>query len=613
MFTEFELKIAQKMSLDIRYFCHEPPRKGFLCKQSVTVLPQLLADMLRETNVSGVVLFAENLESTPQILALTNAIQASAMASASGKPMLISIDQEGGRVARLPEGTPFAGNMAIGATYSEHNIKQASVVSSVIAEELLALGFNNNYAPVIDVNTNPENPVINTRSFGENPLNVAKLGVAVVNGLQDKGIMATLKHFPGHGDTNVDSHLGLPRVDHSIETFKRIDLLPFQYAIDNSEPAMIMTAHIQYPALDSSTFTNKTGETIIKPATMSRKILTDLLRDEMGFNGIIATDALDMAGIAHFYEPVTATVETFLAGSDLALMPYIIRVPSDIDKFKQFIKDVASALEEKINNKEFSLEEIDASVERINFYKNKYIPFNQQSTTTKEERLIKANGVIHSKANKNLQQVLANQSATIIKNKDNLLPLSLHNIKHIKLIVMDEIEQQALELAIQQTQLKIESKTLQSPIVISTVVANAAKDSNNSLHSNEKVDLVIAVVDVKIVSIVDMGATSDVSTEEKRKSEAKETDKVTYKTFVNNQLALAKQQGSNTLIIAKGSPYLIPPHLDNADASILIYDDKNYSNQSAQYESAGFNASIDIILGVLQAEGKLPVSMLPAH
>jgi len=115
------------------------------------------------------------------------------------------------------------------------------------------------------------------------------------------------------------------------------------------------------------------------------------------------------------------------------------------------------------------------------------------------------------------------------------------------------------------------------------------------------------------VSIVDMGATSDVSTEEKRKSEAKETDKVTYKTFVNNQLALAKQQGSNTLIIAKGSPYLIPPHLDNADASILIYDDKNYSNQSAQYESAGFNASIDIILGVLQAEGKLPVSMLPAH
>jgi beta-N-acetylhexosaminidase len=573
--------------------------------------------MLRETNVSGVVLFAENLESTQQIIELTNAIQKSAMASASGKPMLISIDQEGGRVARLPEGTPFAGNMAIGATYNEHNIKQASVVSSVIAEELLALGFNNNYAPVIDVNTNPENPVINTRSFGENPLNVAKLGVAVVNGLQDKGIMATLKHFPGHGDTNVDSHLGLPRVDHSIETIKRIDLLPFQYAIDNSEPAMIMTAHIQYPALDSSTFTNKIGETIIKPATMSRKILTNLLRDEMGFNGIIATDALDMAGIAHFYEPVTATVETFLAGSDLALMPYTIRVPSDIDKFKQFIKDVASALKEKINNNEFSLEEIDASVDRINFYKDKYIPFNKQQNKTNEERLIKANAFIHSKANKNLQQVLANQSATIIKNEDNLLPLSLQKIKHIKLIVMDEIEQQALEFAIQQTQLKLEPQTLQSPVVISTIVATSSQESNSnissSINSNQKADLVIAVVDVKIVSIVDMGATSDVSTEEKRKSEAKATDKVTYKTFVDNQLALAKQQGSYTLIIAKGSPYLIQPHFDNANARILIYDDKSYRNHYAEYESAGFNASIDIILGVLQAEGKLPVSMRSIH
>eukprot|EP00487_Bulimina_marginata_P008443 TRINITY_DN3098_c0_g1_i1.p1 TRINITY_DN3098_c0_g1~~TRINITY_DN3098_c0_g1_i1.p1 ORF type:complete len:234 (+),score=76.94 TRINITY_DN3098_c0_g1_i1:98-703(+) len=197
--------------------------------------------------------------------------------------------------------TGFAGNMAIGASYQQHGTHFATQVNSVIAKELKVLGINNNYAPVVDVNTNVDNPVINTRSFGESASQVSALGASAVTAIQAQGVMATLKHFPGHGDTHVDSHLGLPRVDHDRATIDKVDLAPFVWAIEHANPAMIMTAHIQYPALDNSLFVSKSGEKLMRPATMSRKILTTLLREKMGFEGIIATDALDMAGVTHFF------------------------------------------------------------------------------------------------------------------------------------------------------------------------------------------------------------------------------------------------------------------------------------------------------------------------
>ncbi|MGB0937020.1 MAG: glycoside hydrolase family 3 protein [Colwellia sp.] len=620
MFTDFELKIAQKMSLDIRYFCHQKPKNGYLCKDSVTELDPLLSDMLTQTNVSGVVLFAENLVSTKQIMNLTADLQKAAMKSPSAKPMFISIDQEGGRVARLPVGTPFSGNMSVGATFENHDTKYSTVVNNVIAEELVALGFNNNFAPVVDVNTNPDNPVINTRSFGENPLNVAKQGVAAVQALQKQGIMATLKHFPGHGDTNVDSHLGLPLVDHDLETIQSKDLLPFKYAIEKSKPAMIMTAHIQYPALDDSTFINTAGEEIVKPATMSRKILTGILREEMGYEGLIATDALDMAGIAHFYEPVTATVETFVAGSDLALMPYQIRVPDDIPKFKQFIKDVAKVLQDKIKNKQYSEDELQASIDRINAYKDHYAPFTSSLVATTEKRIQEATLVIDDNKHKALQQALSKAATTLLKNKPKLIPVAKNQIKHIKLIVLEEQDKQALERAIKQSVTKHEQ--LSSEIKVSAIVlsqdemtqVNKGQISSVDFSSIDSglfelesdVDLVIAVVDVKIVSIVDMGATSDHQKAlNKSNTTHKEAVATTYKQWVEKALALSKFKGASTLVIAKGSPYLITPHLESADACLLIFDDKTYQNTDGEFVSTGFNASADILFGVSKAEGNI--------
>ncbi|MCW8832989.1 MAG: glycoside hydrolase family 3 protein, partial [Colwellia sp.] len=360
MFTDFERKIAQKLVLDIRYFCPDKPKKVGLCQQGVTKLPKALADLVQEADIGGVVLFAENLIDNQQVIQLTTDLQQAALASKSGKPLIISIDQEGGRVVRLPQATKFAGNMAIGATYAKNKTKFATLTSEVIGAELGALGINNNYAPVIDVNTNADNPVINTRSFGENPQQVAELGAAVVEGLQSQGMMATLKHFPGHGDTNIDSHLGLPRVDHDLATIEQNDLAPFKWVLKHSQPAMIMTAHIQYPALDSSTFTNKEGGETIRPATMSRKILTDLLRNEMAFSGIIATDALDMAGVVHYFDDVSAAVETISAGADLVVMPFKVRSPEDVDKFKRFVIAVSEKISASIANGELSMNEIDA-------------------------------------------------------------------------------------------------------------------------------------------------------------------------------------------------------------------------------------------------------------
>ena len=613
--SEFERLVAAKMALDIRYFCSDYSSTKFdsseQCLKPVTKLPQALADMVTVTGLGSVVLFAENLESTKQIIQLNHDLQQAAVQSPSGKPLIISIDQEGGRVVRLPHATSFAGNMAIGSTYLDHGVSFATKTSTVIAKELAALGFNNNYAPVIDVNTNPDNPVINTRSYGETPRHVAELGVAAVNGFQQNGVMATLKHFPGHGDTHIDSHLGLPVVAHDLATIKKQDLAPFQWAIDHSKPAMIMTAHIQYPALDDSTVVNNDGENIIRPATMSRKILTDLLRDKMGYDGIIATDALDMAGIAHYFDEVTAVVETFVAGADLAVMPYKIRKVEDIEKFYQFIKDVAQGLRQKIDNKELLSTELTQSFERINRYKEQYCQLPRISIT---KQVALAEQLIAQPEHLKLEQKLIENAVVQLKTKTNVLPVTVADIERIHLFVLDWQEFGALKNAIT-NQWQRAGKI--APEVSATVVAQG--DTQAQLQSGDKLakaDLVIATVDTKIASavtsVVDSGGVEDLLTQVM--SMANEQDKVDYKLLLSYQLQQAQKQHIPSVLIAKGSPYLLGPYLDLASTILINFDDHIYekvyeNSMKTQRYSSGYVASMAIIFGEKQVEGKLPVSL----
>jgi beta-N-acetylhexosaminidase len=268
-------------------------------------------EIIEKYHLGGVLYFAwtHSVDSPEQAAGLSNGIQDVMTSTGAEVPGIISIDQEGGLVARVQEpATQTPGNMALGAT---RDVAGARDLAAIQGEELEAIGVNQNFAPVADVNVNPANPVIGVRSFGSDPSLVADMTAAQVRGYQDDaGIAAAAKHFPGHGDTATDSHYGFPVITHTREEWESIDRPPFQAAVDAGID-VIMTAHIQFPALDPS------GD----PATLSRPILTGILRKEMGFHGVIVTDSLGMAGVREKYGDDRVPVLALKAGADLLLNP----------------------------------------------------------------------------------------------------------------------------------------------------------------------------------------------------------------------------------------------------------------------------------------------------
>ena len=220
-------KIGQMLMPDFRQW----KQAGESEVQDFTEMNEEVAEIIDEFDLGGVILFAQNVKTTEQTAKLTHDLQQVAINDEDGNlPLLTTIDQEGGIVTRLGTGTNFPGNMAIGATKNEQSSYDTG---SVIGKELNSLGINVNFAPSVDVNNNPLNPVIGLRSFSSNPDLVAKLGVKMIEGIQSNGVAAAAKHFPGHGDTATDSHYGLPKVDKSLEELKKVELKPFQAAIDN--------------------------------------------------------------------------------------------------------------------------------------------------------------------------------------------------------------------------------------------------------------------------------------------------------------------------------------------------------------------------------------------
>lgn len=252
--------------------------------------------------------YAGNLQHARQIARLSNGIQRAAL-EAGTVPVLISTDQEHGIIERLgPPATRFPGNMALGATRSDELAREAARVSG---EDLRAVGIWQNLAPVADVNNNPANPVIGVRSFGSRPRLVATMTEAQVRGLEeDAEVAATVKHFPGHGDTNTDSHVGLPTIRHSKATWHAVDAPPFEAAIEAGVD-IVMTAHVRVPSLDPSG----------RPATLSKPILSGVLRDELGYEGVIMTDSLTMAAVRAKWGDARVPVLALKAGADLLADP----------------------------------------------------------------------------------------------------------------------------------------------------------------------------------------------------------------------------------------------------------------------------------------------------
>lgn len=266
--------------------------------------PEVAAFVARY-QVGSVILFSGNVSAPDQAFAFTRGLQEAA-AAASLPPLLIAIDQEGGAASVVQQGVshpPFL--MGIGAT---GDIAHAAAVGRVLAREVRAMGFHWLFAPVLDVNCNPANPVIGPRSFGSDPDLVGRMGAAFIQAVQAEGVLACGKHFPGHGDTSKDSHLDLPALPHGRERLEAVELKPFRMAMAAGLDSL-MTAHVVFPAIDPEGV----------PATLSRRVLTGLLREEMGYEGLLITDSMVMNAINEHYGMEEAAVRAVLAGADMVM------------------------------------------------------------------------------------------------------------------------------------------------------------------------------------------------------------------------------------------------------------------------------------------------------
>lgn len=307
-----------------------------------------IADFIQRHHVGNVILFSRNVVSRAQLQSLTQVLQSTAREAGQDLPLTISCDQENGIVSRLPPDVPvLPGNMALGATADPQNAYASGYLTGQV---LTHVGINFNLAPVLDVNNNPANPVIGVRSFSDNPQIVADFGSQYIRGLQTAGVIGCGKHFPGHGDTALDSHMVLPTITHARARLERLELVPFRAAISAGLDA-IMTAHIAFPSADP------TGV----PATVSAAILGTLLRQELEFTGVITTDCLEMNAISQRYGVGPGAVRSLKAGADLVMVSH------RADRQLEAIEAIVSA----IRSGELSEYRIDEAHQRVSQMKQR--------------------------------------------------------------------------------------------------------------------------------------------------------------------------------------------------------------------------------------------------
>lgn len=338
-----------------------------------------IKSLVQELKIGGIIYFSRNFENKEVTRKINEKIQSEAKI-----PLFLSLDQEGGIVQRIiKDMTPFPGAMAVSAS-QESNYE----LSYAVGRDLKKIGFNMNFAPVADVNNNPLNPVINSRSYSDNPVICGEYVINAAKGFQDAQIIPTAKHFPGHGDTSVDSHVSLPRVDKSYKELENTEFIPFEMAI-NAGIEGIMASHILYPAIDSK-----------YPATLSKKIITDVLKSKMGFKGLIVTDSLTMGAIYNNYTPNEVVRLACNAGIDLLVFCGKADIEEQKNILKAFIEEV------KIGN--IPMSRIDESFNKIIKYKEKYI-------LNKDIDYADINGI-------SIGTKISNKSITLVKD-NSLLPL----------------------------------------------------------------------------------------------------------------------------------------------------------------------------------------------
>lgn len=560
---------------------------------NVTVLTDELKATIEKYRFGGIILFGENCVDTAQTTTFTHDLTRTA-AETNSVPLIIPTDQEGGTVTRLNSGTSMPGNMAIAATGSVAN---ATTNAQVFASELAAVGINADFAPDLDVNTNPANPVIGVRSFSSDPALVSAFGTAFIQGLQSEGIATTVKHFPGHGDTATDSHTGLPKVDKSLAYLQSCDLIPFQAGID-AGCDMVMTAHIQFPQIETATYkSKKDGQPINLPATLSRAIITDTLRQQMGFQGVVSTDSLVMDAISTHFETRDSAQLSINAGVDILLMPVVLmgdakwnentpaRFEASMDSYVNNIMDmVASDVISEDRIKESAARIVQMKIDRG-------IITDTPDTRTLEQRIAFAQEVVGSSEHRATERALASAAITVMQNINYALPLEVKGGQHI--VAFSPYASEARSATFALTRMQSEG-TIPSDVTFEVITFDDSTTDQTILDAVGRSDAIVAFSTLY------------------NADELKPTN--TTSRVVDRVIAYAHDQEKRTIVLSAGLPYDAARYPD-ADGMVLGYNPRgtlalSTDNQPMGTYGPNIPAAFDVIFGKVSPSGTLPVDIM---
>lgn len=564
-----EEKIGQMITVAVRQWNGE----------DFTIMEDEVANIITKNSVGGVILFAENLADTQQIVNLTTAFQNSALASKNKIPLFIGTDQEGGEVVRLNKGTSLPGNMALGAINSVEDAKKAG---NILASELSALGINVNYAPSLDVNSNPQNPIIGIRSYSSDPKIVSKLGVSMINGIQQNNVVASAKHFPGHGDTSTDSHTSLPMVDKSLQELEKCELVPFEEAVASGVD-MIMTAHIQFPQIEKETVVSELdGSEVTLPATLSKTFVTDILRNKLGFNGVVTTDAMNMSAISENFSTSQACILAINAGVDILLMPVSLTDESSNVELASLIGNIKSA----VKNGVIKEETINNAVKRILDLKEKRGILNYTAPTVEN-----ALSVVGSNENHEKEDDISTKAITVLKNENNTLPFKPTEGQKVVLVSAYSNEIPNCQYAMS----KLISKNAIPNVNYETYYYNEGNSLDEILSAVSSADYVI--------SLTEMNSSYDITPDSVNTS------------IPRAILDYTKENNIKCAMVSIGKPYDTANYTD-ASALLVAYgcNGMDYSDidgsQPATYTyGPNIMAAIEVAFGYKNPYGMLPVDV----
>ncbi len=546
--TDWVEAMLKRLSLEGKIGQMIMPRATGYFVSSQTDEYQKMMRLVKDRKVGGFCFFQGDI--------YTTAITINKLQEISDVPLLISADFERGGPMRIRRMTPFPEAMAVGAM---RRPDLAYKMGEIVAAESRAIGVRQNFAPVVDVNNNPFNPVINIRSYSESPKLVAEIAAAYAQGMQAGGVIATAKHFPGHGDTDVDSHYDLPKLSVSRSRLDSVELYPFKYLIENGVMS-IMMAHLEVPALEKSKQV---------PSSLSKSVTTDLLKNEFGFKGLIITDALEMKGVTKIINIDEAAIRAVEAGVDILLLP------PDEDAAIDAIRDA-------VHKGRISERRIDSSVAKILAIK--------QWLKLDENRLVDVNKIpeiVSKPEHWNISKEIAQASITVVKN-DNLIPVSWK--KKIAVIIVSDADDYRTDI----------------------------NRSSNASPNEKAGDYLLSQIRTRrsVAQTIHLSPRSNKIDFDAASSQIKSSDVAIFALFVKtrsrlNLLGLQQHlidfinsaisehgKRAKNLVISFGTPYVVGV-IKNPDAVMFAYSDGELSVEAA----------VEVLFGEIKAEGKLPVTI----